>query len=187
MRRTSPRRPNRAWCAPNPGVKRMLQKPKCPIIALEEHYADDELIATYTGADVNPVPAIVTRLRDVGEERLKAMDADGIDMQVLSHTAPSTQKLGPDVAVDFARPGHRRLARLDQAAPAALRGLRGAAAQHPRRGRRRARPHRHRARLQGRDDPRAGERRLARRQTQLAGPRPRREARRPDLPASIDA
>jgi len=28
------------------------------------------------------VPAIVTRLRDVGEERLKAMDADGIDVQV---------------------------------------------------------------------------------------------------------
>jgi 2,3-dihydroxybenzoate decarboxylase len=64
----------------------MLQKPKCPIIALEEHYADDELVATYTGLDVNPVPAIVTRLRDVGEERLKAMDADGIDVQVLSHT-----------------------------------------------------------------------------------------------------
>ena len=36
----------------------MLQKPKCPIIALEEHYADDELVATYTGLDVNPVPAI---------------------------------------------------------------------------------------------------------------------------------
>ena len=51
----------------------MLQKPKCPIIALEEHYADDELVATYTGLDVNPVPAIVTRLRDVGEERLKAL------------------------------------------------------------------------------------------------------------------
>jgi len=34
----------------------MLQKPKCPIIALEEHYADDELVATYTGLDVNPVP-----------------------------------------------------------------------------------------------------------------------------------
>ncbi len=45
----------------------MLQKPKCPIIALEEHYADDELVASYTGLDVNPVPAIVSRLRDVGE------------------------------------------------------------------------------------------------------------------------
>jgi len=32
------------------GCEFMLQKPKCPIIALEEHYADDELVATYTGS-----------------------------------------------------------------------------------------------------------------------------------------
>jgi predicted TIM-barrel fold metal-dependent hydrolase len=101
----------------------MLQKPKCPIIALEEHYADDELIATYTGLDVNPVPAIVSRLRDVGEARLKAMDADGIDMQVLSHTAPSTQKLPPDVAVDFSRRVNDRLAALIKAHPTRFAGL----------------------------------------------------------------
>ena len=101
----------------------MLQKPKCPIVALEEHYADDELIATYTGLDVNPVPAIVTRLRDVGEERLKAMDADGIDMQVLSHTAPSTQKLAADVAVDFAKRVNNRLADLIKAHPTRFTGF----------------------------------------------------------------
>src|SRR2546430_17199398 len=101
----------------------MLQKPKCLIIALEEHYADDELVATYTGLDVNPVPAIVARLRDVGEERLKAMDADGIDMQVLSHTAPSTQKLPADVAVDFSRRVNERLAALIKAHPTRLAGL----------------------------------------------------------------
>ena len=101
----------------------MLQKPKCPIIALEEHYADDELVATYTGLDVNPVPAIVTRLRDVGEERLKAMDADGIDMQVLSHTAPSTQKLPADVAVDFSRRVNNRLAALIKAHPTRFAGF----------------------------------------------------------------
>jgi len=101
----------------------MLQKPKCPIIALEEHYADDELVATYTGLDVNPVPAIVTRLRDVGEERLKAMDADGIDVQVLSHTAPSTQKLPADVAVDFSRRINDRLAALIKAHPTRFAGF----------------------------------------------------------------
>ncbi len=95
----------------------MLQKPNCPIIALEEHYADDELIATYTGLDVNPIPEVVRRLRDVGEERLKAMDEAGIDMQVLSHTAPSTQKLGPGVAVDFARRVNDRLAAIVAANP----------------------------------------------------------------------
>src|SRR5215475_15681446 len=111
-----PKVPGRKW-------EPMLQKPKCPIIALEEHYADDELIATYTGADVNPVPAIVTRLRDVGEERLKAMDADGIDIQVLSHTAPSTQKLGPDVAVALTRRVNDRLADVIKAHPTRFAGL----------------------------------------------------------------
>src|SRR5215470_13847658 len=105
------------------GCEFMLQKPKCPIIALEEHYADDELVATYTGLDVNPVPAIVSRLRDVGEERLKAMDADGIDMQVLSHTAPSTQKLPADVAVDLARRVNDRLAALIKAHPTRFAGF----------------------------------------------------------------
>src|SRR5262249_60542193 len=116
---------------PTAGVRRMLQKPSCPIVALEEHYADDELIATYTGADVNPVPAIVTRLRDVGEERLKAMDADGIDMQVLSHTAPSTQKLGPDVAVEFARRGNDRLAAVIKAHPQRFARLPGLPTSNP--------------------------------------------------------
>src|SRR5258705_1912292 len=101
----------------------MLQKPNCPIIALEEHYADDELIATYTGLDVNPIPEIVRRLRDVGEERLKAMDECGIDMHVLSHTAPSTQKLRPDVAVDFARRVNDRLAAIVAANPKRFAGF----------------------------------------------------------------
>jgi predicted TIM-barrel fold metal-dependent hydrolase len=101
----------------------MLQKPNCPIIALEEHYADDELLATYTGLDVNPVPPIVKRMRDVGEERLKAMDADGIDVQVLSHTAPSTQKLEADVAVDFAKRVNDRLAVLIKAHPTRFAGF----------------------------------------------------------------
>src|SRR5689334_16777598 len=116
---------DRAWCRRQTerGCEFMLQKPKCPIIALEEHYADDELVATYTGLDVNPVPAIVTRLRDVGEERLKAMDADGIDMQVLSHTAPSTQKLPADVAVDFSRRVNDRLAALIKAHPTRFAGF----------------------------------------------------------------
>src|SRR5262249_5403160 len=82
----------------------------CPIIALEEHYGDDELSATYTGDDVNRAPPIIKMLSDVGAARLKAMDEAGIDIQVLSHTAPSTQKLGPDVAVAMTRRVNDRLA-----------------------------------------------------------------------------
>src|SRR5207249_10835566 len=97
--------------------------PKCPIIALEEHSADDELIAACTGLGGNPVPAIVGPLRDVGEARLKAMDADGIDLQVLSHTALSTEKLSADVAVEFSRKVNDRLAALIKAHPTRFAGF----------------------------------------------------------------
>lgn len=88
----------------------MLKKPNVPIVTLEEHYWDDELPGTFTGLDSGPSPAMRERLRDVGEMRLAAMDEAGIDIQVLSHTAPSTQKLtGPD-AVPMTRRINDRLA-----------------------------------------------------------------------------
>jgi 2,3-dihydroxybenzoate decarboxylase len=101
----------------------MLQKPSCPVIALEEHYADEELNATFTGDDVNRAPPIIKMLMDVGEGRLKAMDEAGIDMQVLSHTAPSTQKLGADVAVAMARRVNDRLAAVVKAHPTRFAGF----------------------------------------------------------------
>ena len=74
----------------------MMTKPKCPIIALEEHYWDAELAATYTGVEAGRPGDTAKRLHDLGELRIKEMDEVGIDMQVLSHGAPSTQKLaGP--------------------------------------------------------------------------------------------
>ena len=101
----------------------MLQKPSCPIVALEEHYADDELNATYAGDDATRAPPIMKMLGDVAEDRLKAMDEAGIDIQVLSHTAPSTQKLGPDVAVALTRRVNDRLAALIKANPKRFAGF----------------------------------------------------------------
>src|SRR3954454_9699691 len=69
----------------------MLQKPRCPVIALEEHYWDEELAPHAKGVERNP--SITTRLFDMGELRLKEMDEAGIDIQVISHGAPSAQKL----------------------------------------------------------------------------------------------
>ncbi len=71
----------------------MMTKPHCPIITLEEHYWDSELIATYEKADMAGGPEQIKRLNDLGELRLKEMDEAGIDVQVISHGAPSTQKL----------------------------------------------------------------------------------------------
>src|SRR5438105_5624142 len=90
----------------------MLQKPNCPVITLEEHYSDDELVAQFTGADATHVPALVNRLKEVGAERLKGMDEAGIDIQVLSHNSPSAQKLPADIAVPLTRRVNDRLAAL---------------------------------------------------------------------------
>ena len=64
------------------------------VIALEEHYYDPELAATFDGPE-GRAPEIRRRLDDLGELRLKEMDEAGIDVQVISHGAPSTQRLDP--------------------------------------------------------------------------------------------
>jgi predicted TIM-barrel fold metal-dependent hydrolase len=87
----------------------MLQKPKCPVIALEEHYWDKEIAAQFVGAEGTRDPEMLRRLYDVGELRLKEMDEAGIDMQILSHGAPSAQKLTGADAVEVTRRANDRL------------------------------------------------------------------------------
>ncbi len=79
------------------------------IIAIEEHYNDSELAALFEGRDARSAPHIVSRLDDLGALRLGEMDEGGIDVQVLSHAAPSTQKLDPETAVRVARNVNDRL------------------------------------------------------------------------------
>ena len=52
----------------------MFKKPHCPVIALEEHYWDDELEKTYTGGEAGRPGEQYTRLKDLGALRLKEMD-----------------------------------------------------------------------------------------------------------------
>lgn len=88
----------------------MLRKPNCPVVTLEEHYWDEELSATFSGNDAGGTPEIRKRLLDLDETRLAAMDEAGIDLQVLSHTAPSLQKFTGSDAVPMARRVNDRLA-----------------------------------------------------------------------------
>src|SRR5687768_18544314 len=78
------------------------------VIALEEHYYDAELAATFDGPE-GRAGETRRRLFDLGELRLAEMDEAGIDFQVLSHGAPSVQRLDAETAVWMARGANDRL------------------------------------------------------------------------------
>ena len=99
----------------------MAAKPK--IIAIEEHYWDRELTASYKGVEAFRDPAMLERLFDLGELRIKEMDAAGVDMQVLSHGAPSLQKLPADIAGELGRGVNDRLHAAIQAHPTRFAGF----------------------------------------------------------------
>jgi len=87
----------------------MFKKPHCSVIALEEHYWDEELAKTFTGSEAARPGLQMTQLLDLGALRIKEMDEASIDVQVLSHGAPSTQKLPAETAVAMARRVNDRL------------------------------------------------------------------------------
>src|SRR5258708_38056012 len=93
----------------------MATKPQ--VIALEEHYFDAEVRTHVSGLDATNAPRIVERLDDLGALRLKEMDDNGIDIQVLSHANPSLQKLDAGTALPLARRVHDRLNEAVQGPP----------------------------------------------------------------------
>src|SRR3989442_3130655 len=95
-----------------------MKKPQ--VIALEEHYVDPDVAAHFKGGGGPEarVPALRERLLDLGELRLKEMDEVGIDVQVLSHSAPSTQRIDAQTAIPVARSANDRLHKI-------VRGSRG--------------------------------------------------------------
>ena len=72
------------------------------VVALEEHFQDPELGALYGPLDANAAAHVRERLESFGGTRLTEMDAAGIDFQIISHSAPSVQKLDVESAVRMA-------------------------------------------------------------------------------------
>src|SRR5438874_1245621 len=72
-------------------------------ITLEEHYASAAFLEG-PGRDVKErFASLAAQLSDLGERRIADMDAAGIDMQVLSLTAPGIQPLDTAEAIAHAR------------------------------------------------------------------------------------
>src|SRR5215475_8644929 len=95
---------------PGNGKRIMLKKPQCPVIAIEEHYWDEELAKTYAGVESTRRDDQLKRLYDLGDLRIKDMDEAGVDVQIISHGAPSAQKLSGDDAVALVQRVNDRLA-----------------------------------------------------------------------------
>lgn len=95
----------------------MFKKPNCPVIAIEEHYWDPELTKHYTGSESGRGGEMDKRLYDLGSLRLQEMDEAGIDIQVISHGAPSAQKLPIEIAAELTSQVNDRLAKVCAANP----------------------------------------------------------------------
>jgi predicted TIM-barrel fold metal-dependent hydrolase len=95
----------------------MTTKPETRVIAIEEHYQDAELAKHYPAGDKPRNPKLAEQLEDMGEARLKTMDEAGVDIQVISHAQPATQKFDPETAVRLASETNDRLHRMIQTNP----------------------------------------------------------------------
>jgi predicted TIM-barrel fold metal-dependent hydrolase len=87
-------------------------------IALEEHFWTPELAAPPgTGPLAVWGQRVDDQLRDLGRGRLADMDANGIDLQVISHVAPAAQGLAGAAGIARAREANDRLAAAVRAHP----------------------------------------------------------------------
>ena len=102
------------------------------IVCLEEHVATPDIIAAWQPLDPTTRDLAIDksrdgdkerRLLDVGPLRLAAMDAAGIDVAVLSHTAPGVQNLPAAQAVPLARAANKFIADTVRSRPDRFQGF----------------------------------------------------------------
>ena len=103
------------------------------LIALEEHYVDAAIMATYDPVDQALLaPTRVPGLDELGDMRIRRMDEAGIDVQVLSHAKPGVQEMtDADRAVSLAGAANDALAEAVAAHPTRFQGFATLATQAP--------------------------------------------------------
>jgi predicted TIM-barrel fold metal-dependent hydrolase len=93
------------------------------IVAIEEHFWIPELRDRYTGPRGISAHTPARQLDDLGEIRIKDMDAAGIDVQVISHMQPGTQIFDAETAIAMARKANDALYAATRAHPARFAGF----------------------------------------------------------------
>jgi 5-carboxyvanillate decarboxylase len=83
--------------------------------------------------DHAPMAALLPRLLDLEDERLRDMDKNGVAVQLLSLTAPGVQMFDADTATELAALANDRLAAVVQRHPSRFAGLASFAPQSPQR------------------------------------------------------
>lgn len=101
-------------------------------IGTEEHFVTDQVAAAWERLDSDtrqdsraglPPGEMGERLREVGERRIAAMDAAGLDVQVISLTSPGLQGLPAGEAVPLQIDTNDRIAELVSAHPDRFQGF----------------------------------------------------------------
>ncbi|GHO98276.1 amidohydrolase [Reticulibacter mediterranei] len=100
-------------------------------IAIEEHFLADgyreamDRAASGGGGGMNTgsITSVQAKLRDLGEQRLRDMDAGGIDLQVISQTTLNVQSLAPGEDVPLAQAANDQLAAAIAAHPTRFAGF----------------------------------------------------------------
>ena len=103
------------------------------IIAIEEHfttamYRENVARSDYRNFYLSSRSAhlghdIAEQLFDLGDKRLRYMDAAGVDIQVLSFGSPGPQGFGKEVAIPMARDANERLYKAINAHPTRFAGF----------------------------------------------------------------
>ena len=100
----------------------MTNEGKTKVIAIEEHFMHTPLTDHFNSSGHQP-EKIRSRLYDFMEIRIEEMDAARIDMQVLSHQSPGSQRLPEKVALTACQKSNDALANIISEKPDRFQGF----------------------------------------------------------------